>query len=55
MIKERDRMVVSRDFAEWKEAQMISLWDIDRVSLFDRSIAGPKVPSYLSRCLRLCF
>ena len=47
VIKERARKVVSRDFVEWKEAQMISLWDIDRVSLFDRSIAGPKVPSFL--------
>ena len=46
VIKERARMVVSRDFVEWKEAQMISLWDIDRVSLFDRSIAGPKVPYF---------
>ena len=26
---------------------MISLWDIDRISLFDRSVAGPKVPSFL--------
>ena len=39
-------MMESRDFAEWKEAQMISLWDIDRISLFDCSIVGPKVPSF---------
>ena len=25
---------------------MISLWDIDRISLFDRSVAGPKVPYF---------
>ena len=46
-------MLESWDFAEWKEAQMISLWDIDRISLFDRSIAGPKVPSFPK--LKLCF
>ena len=46
VVKERARMLESRDFAEWKDAQMISLWDIDRMSLFDRSIAGPKVPSF---------
>ena len=40
-------MLESWDFAEWKEAQMISLWDINRISLFDRNVAGPKVPSFL--------
>ena len=46
VVKERARMLESRDFAEWKDAHMISLWDIDRISLFDRSVAGPKVPSF---------
>ena len=27
---------------------MISLWDINKISLFDRSVAGPKVPSFLN-------
>ena len=35
VVKERARMVKSRDFVEWKEAHMISVWDIGTVSLLD--------------------
>ena len=40
VVKERAWWLRAREFAEWREAQMISLWDIRILPLFDRGVDG---------------